>query len=169
MSEVTGYPSDMLELDLDSVPNKSWQGRHLINTRGCGLVLAPEMAAANVLDNFGDAILGILNNTFLRAVAIAAGGAHSCAARADGSVVCWGNNDLGQLGDTTIVSSDAPVPVTGLSTAIAVTADDLDESQLTTWLTQAATLPGMVTADRFCSPFPPARSLTSTTPLPTDS
>jgi type IV secretory pathway VirB2 component (pilin) len=38
----------------------------------CGIVLAPEMAAANVLDNFGNAILGILNNTFLRAVAIAA-------------------------------------------------------------------------------------------------
>ena len=38
----------------------------------CGLALAPEMAAASVLDNFGDAILGILNNTFLRAVAIAA-------------------------------------------------------------------------------------------------
>lgn len=38
----------------------------------CGLALAPEMAAANVLDNFGEAILGILNNTFLRAVAIAA-------------------------------------------------------------------------------------------------
>jgi type IV secretory pathway VirB2 component (pilin) len=30
------------------------------------------MASANVLDNFGNAILGILNNTFLRAVAIAA-------------------------------------------------------------------------------------------------
>jgi type IV secretory pathway VirB2 component (pilin) len=38
----------------------------------CGLALAPEMASANVLDNFGNAILGILNNTFLRAVAIAA-------------------------------------------------------------------------------------------------
>jgi type IV secretion system protein VirB2 len=38
----------------------------------CGLALAPEMAAANVLDNFGNAILGILNNAFLRAVAIAA-------------------------------------------------------------------------------------------------
>lgn len=38
----------------------------------CGLSLAPELASANVLDNFGDAILGILNNTFLRAVAIAA-------------------------------------------------------------------------------------------------
>jgi len=37
-----------------------------------GLALAPEMAAASVLDNFGNAILGILNNTFLRAVAIAA-------------------------------------------------------------------------------------------------
>jgi len=38
----------------------------------CGLALAPEMAAANVLDNFGDAILGILNNTFLRALTITA-------------------------------------------------------------------------------------------------
>ena len=37
-----------------------------------GLLLAPEIASANVLDNFGDAILGILNNTFLRAVAIVA-------------------------------------------------------------------------------------------------
>ena len=37
-----------------------------------GLALAPEMAAANVLDNFANAILGILNSTFLRAVAIAA-------------------------------------------------------------------------------------------------
>jgi len=38
----------------------------------CGLALAPELASANVLDNFGNAILGILNNSFLRAVAIAA-------------------------------------------------------------------------------------------------
>jgi len=37
-----------------------------------GLLLAPEIASANVLDNFGDAILGILNNTFLRAIAIVA-------------------------------------------------------------------------------------------------
>ena len=38
----------------------------------CGLALAPELASANVLDNFGNALLGILNNTFLRAVAIVA-------------------------------------------------------------------------------------------------
>ena len=29
------------ELDLDGVTNRSWQGIHLINTRGCGLVMAP--------------------------------------------------------------------------------------------------------------------------------
>ncbi len=29
------------ELDIDKAPNQSWQGRHLVNTRGCGLVLAP--------------------------------------------------------------------------------------------------------------------------------
>ena len=29
------------ELDLDGVPNRSWQGRHLINTRGCGILMAP--------------------------------------------------------------------------------------------------------------------------------
>jgi uncharacterized membrane protein (UPF0182 family) len=29
------------ELDIDNIPNQSWQGRHLINTRGCGLVMAP--------------------------------------------------------------------------------------------------------------------------------
>jgi uncharacterized protein len=29
------------ELDLGSIPNKSWQGEHLVSTRGCGLVMAP--------------------------------------------------------------------------------------------------------------------------------
>jgi uncharacterized membrane protein (UPF0182 family) len=36
------------ELDLAGVTNKSWQGLHLINTRGCGLVLAP---AGRVLES----------------------------------------------------------------------------------------------------------------------
>jgi uncharacterized membrane protein (UPF0182 family) len=29
------------ELDIGSIPNKSWQGKHLASTRGCGLVMAP--------------------------------------------------------------------------------------------------------------------------------
>jgi uncharacterized membrane protein (UPF0182 family) len=28
------------ELDLDTVPNRSWQGLHLVSTRGCGLVMS---------------------------------------------------------------------------------------------------------------------------------
>ena len=32
---------------------------------GATFALFPEIASANVLDNFGDAILGILNSTFL--------------------------------------------------------------------------------------------------------
>ncbi len=36
------------ELQLSGVTNKSWQGLHLINTRGCGLVMAP---AGRVLEN----------------------------------------------------------------------------------------------------------------------
>ena len=30
-----------LELDLAGIPNRSWQGLHLLNTRGCGMVQAP--------------------------------------------------------------------------------------------------------------------------------
>ena len=36
------------ELQLSGVTNKSWQGLHLINTRGCGLVMAP---TGRVLEN----------------------------------------------------------------------------------------------------------------------
>jgi len=36
------------ELDLGNIGNRTWQGRHLINTRGCGLTMAP---ASRVLDN----------------------------------------------------------------------------------------------------------------------
>jgi uncharacterized protein len=40
-----GTPEQVLvaarELDVDGSPNRSWQGRHLINTHGCGLIVAP--------------------------------------------------------------------------------------------------------------------------------
>ena len=43
--EVDGVTRQVLvgarELDLDQVGNKSWQGTHLINTHGCGLVMSP--------------------------------------------------------------------------------------------------------------------------------
>ena len=50
--------------------------------------------------------------------AIVAGGLHTCAVLADGSVKCWGQNDHGQLGDGTTTDSSAPVTVSGVSNAI---------------------------------------------------
>jgi len=55
------------------------------------------------------------------AIAIDSGYDHSCAIRAGGSVVCWGGNSARQLGDNTNVGwSYAPVPVYGLTDAIAI-------------------------------------------------
>jgi hypothetical protein len=38
------------ELDLERVANRSWQGRHLINTRGCDLVVAPASRVTSTLE-----------------------------------------------------------------------------------------------------------------------
>lgn len=49
------------------------------------------------------------------AVQVAVGGLHSCALRATGQMVCWGNNDEGQLGDGTRTMRPSPVPVRRLT------------------------------------------------------
>jgi len=47
--------------------------------------------------------------------AIAAGNLHTCALLEDKTVVCWGDNNVGQLGDNTTTQRTDPVPVRGLS------------------------------------------------------
>lgn len=47
--------------------------------------------------------------------AIVAGGVHSCASTATGSVLCWGLNDFGQLGDGTQQSRSIAIEVSGLA------------------------------------------------------
>ncbi len=42
------------------------------------------------------------------------GDAHGCALRDDGTMLCWGNNEYGQLGDGTSTNRLTPVPVLGL-------------------------------------------------------
>jgi len=53
---------------------------------------------------------------------ISAGGEFTCALIGDGRVYCWGDNSNGQLGNGTTTDSLTPSPVTGLTTAIAVSA-----------------------------------------------
>jgi alpha-tubulin suppressor-like RCC1 family protein len=55
-------------------------------------------------------------------VAVAAGDHHTCAVRFNGTVVCWGLNNEGQLGDGTRQRSAVPVQALGVVDAVAVVA-----------------------------------------------
>lgn len=56
------------------------------------------------------------------AKAVAVGMAHACSVLSDGSIMCWGNNSRGQLGNGLTTDSAVPVAVTGISNAKAVMA-----------------------------------------------
>jgi len=60
--------------------------------------------------------------TFGQVSTLATGEAHTCALMPDSTVQCWGLNYSGELGNGTTVNSDAPVTVSGLTGAIAVSA-----------------------------------------------
>lgn len=54
---------------------------------------------------------------------VAGGAAHSCVVRS-GSVLCWGKNDSGQLGDASVVESHQPVPTLNITNALSVAAGE---------------------------------------------
>ena len=69
------------------------------------------------------------------AILVAAGGAHGCAVRKGGSLVCWGRNDHGQLGAVQPASSNQPILVAGLSGLVGVVAG---ESHTCAWAAAGA-------------------------------
>jgi hypothetical protein len=73
-----------------------------------------ECWGANTVGELGDgkgdtadyvpvAVVGISN-----AIAVTAGGTHTCAMLSDGSVECWGSNDYGELGDGSQIPLEGP-------------------------------------------------------------
>ena len=59
----------------------------------------------------------------LDAVAVGAGGEHSCAIATDGATYCWGSNDEGQLGNGAFSAAATPEPQRVLGTARFETVD----------------------------------------------
>jgi len=53
---------------------------------------------------------------------LAAGTHHTCGLTASGTLLCWGRNDQGQLGDGSQADQDAPTPVAGSDGYFALTA-----------------------------------------------
>lgn len=56
------------------------------------------------------------------AVDISAGETHACAVLANGTVQCWGANNVGQLGNGLTTNSSTPVTVAGITNAVEVSA-----------------------------------------------
>jgi alpha-tubulin suppressor-like RCC1 family protein len=74
----------------------------------------------NLVGKLGNGVSGGISTTAVAvtgltgAVQVVGGDNHTCALKSDASVVCFGNNANGQLGNNTVVNANTPAPVAGL-------------------------------------------------------
>jgi alpha-tubulin suppressor-like RCC1 family protein len=127
---LTGAAAPVAVSGLAGAQSISMAGRHALALRANGTVLA-----------WGDDTFGQLGNGIISAngdseapvavpglstvTAVAAGEEHSLALLANGTVMAWGDNHEGQLGNGTIKTSAVPVPVPGLTGVTAIAAGSL--------------------------------------------
>jgi alpha-tubulin suppressor-like RCC1 family protein len=88
-------------------------GNHVVGQLGDGTFGAIQTKLVEVT-----APGGVLTDT----LSVSAGFSHTCAVKTGGTVVCWGDNQYGQLGDGTTTTRTVSAAVTGLTDAVAVAA-----------------------------------------------
>ena len=109
-------------------------------TLGAALLVAPLASSPAVVSAWGDDTYGELGNGHegegqaskvpvhvdgvSGVVSVAAGNSFGLALLENGTVMSWGNNAVGELGDGTTTSSDVAVPVQGLSEVTAIAAGE---------------------------------------------
>jgi alpha-tubulin suppressor-like RCC1 family protein len=105
---------------------KSW-GENVWGQLGDGTDTGPETCHANFAQASGYEVpcstTPIPVTGLSDVTAVAAGAQHGLALLSNGTVMAWGDNEAGQLGDGTQSNSDVPVAVHGLSEVAAIATD----------------------------------------------
>jgi alpha-tubulin suppressor-like RCC1 family protein len=97
---------------------KAW-GRNQEGQLGNGTTSGPEMCGSSLE---GCSTTPVAVGSLSGVKAVSAGGNHGLALLENGTVMAWGDNERGQLGNGTTTSSDVPVAVSGLSGVTAISA-----------------------------------------------
>jgi Alpha-tubulin suppressor and related RCC1 domain-containing proteins len=77
-----------------------------------------QLGVGDTTNRYTPVIVNDIGSTLPKAVAIAAGGGHSCALLKDGRVACWGWNNNGQLGVGDTTNRTTPVIVSSIGTTL---------------------------------------------------